>query len=81
MRQKKLEWKFKKILENLVLKEEEDMMWRWKMKDKVATKEEESGDKCEKDKEESVLIDEKENIGEDDKSRFIMRWKCAESGL
>ena len=43
------------------------------MKDKVATKEEESGDKCEKGKEESVLIDEKENIDEDDKSRFIMR--------
>lgn len=72
---KKIGWEFTKILENLVLKEEEGKMWRWKMTNKVATKEEESGDKCEKGEEESVLIDEKENIDEDDKSQFIMCWK------
>lgn len=72
---KEIRVKIQKILENLVLKEEEGKMWRWKMTNKVATKEEESGDKCEKGKEESVLIDEKENIDEDDKSQFIMCWK------
>lgn len=69
MRQKR---KIQKILENLVLTEEEDKMWRWKMKNKVATKEEESGDKCEKDKEESVLIDEKENMRKLVLNKFFM---------